>query len=57
MVDFLNKNTVLSINSRRGKHYLLSLNMGPSIPLFASLKFNNSLKVPAPVQSLPDSHG
>ena len=40
-----------------GKHYLLSLKMGPVIALFANWKFNNSLKVPASVQSLPDSPG
>ena len=40
-----------------GKHYLLSLNKGPIIRLFANRKFNNSLKVPASVQSFPDSPG
>ena len=39
------------------KHYLLSLNMGPVITMFVNRKFNNSLKIPASVQSLPDSSG
>ena len=41
-----------------GKYFLLSLNMGPVIIApFANKKFNNLLKVPAFVQSLPDSPG
>ena len=39
------------------KHYLLRLNMGPVITLFANRKFNNSLKILASVQSLLDSPG
>ena len=40
-----------------GKHFLLSLNMGTVITQFANRKFNNLLKAPAFVQSLPDSPG
>ena len=54
---FLTKKQFFKLTLEGGKHYLLSLNMGPAITLFSSLKFNNSLKVPASVQSLPDSHG
>ena len=31
--------------------------MGPVITLFANREFNNSLKIPASVESLPDSPG
>ena len=50
-------NAVLKVTLQGGKHYLLILNMGPVITLFANRKFNNSLKVPASVQSLPASPG
>ena len=39
-----------------GKH-LPSLKTGPVKILFTSMKINNSLNVPAPIKSLPDSPG
>ena len=47
----------LKLTLQGGKHYLLRLNMGPVITLFADRKFNNSLKILASVQSVLDSPG
>ena len=52
---FLRKIQPFKLTIQVGKYYLLSLYMGPVITLFAKRKINNSLKVPASLQGLPDS--
>ena len=52
---FLRKIQPFKLTILVGKYYLLSLYMGPVITLFANRKTNNSLKVPASLQGLPDS--
>ena len=52
---FLRKIQPFKLTIQVGKYYLLSLYMGPVITLFANRKTNNSLKVPASLQGLPDS--
>ena len=52
---FLRKIQPFKLTIQVGKYYLLSLYMGPVITLFANRKINNSLKVPASLQGLPDS--
>ena len=52
---FLRKIQLFKLTIQVGKYYLLSLYMGPVITLFANRKINNSLKVPASLQGLPDS--
>ena len=54
---FLRKTQSFKLNLHEAKHYLLILIMGQVITLFANRKFNYSLKVPASVQSFPDSPG
>ena len=52
---FIRKIQPFKLTTQVGKYYLLSLYMGPVITLFADRKFNDSLKVPASLQGLPDS--
>ena len=52
---FLRKIQPFKLTIQVGKYYLLSLYMGQVITLFANRKINNSLKVPASLQGLPDS--
>ena len=53
---FLRKIQPFKLTIQVGKYYLLSLYMGPVITLFANRKINSSLKVPASLQGLSDSH-